>query len=215
MQYKYFLLIVLLAIIASCKKKPHCVYEIELPVTFVNKADTVSVGDTLHFESVFSEQVPEDNHVELLELNDIDLFPAILIVDINAVSADHSGGNFTVDFERGALKAYTVGSDGSGIWACSYDFEDDQFLMSTSVVAHRAGNYAIVFASLFSAFDEGTDFRPDECRSEQMEAEFKMNNGDPEENNYHLMQYAQDNIYSGITEEDFLSGGYFAFVVEE
>jgi len=42
-----------------------------------------------------------------------------------------------------------------------------------------------------------------------------MNNRDVEENNYHLMQFAQDERYAELTEEGFLKGGYFAFVVEE
>ena len=173
MQNNYFILIALLTLLGSCKQKPHCIYEIDLPVTFVNKADTVSVGDTLYFDSIFSEHVPEDNHVDLLELNNIDLFPLIIINDIGAASADHSGGDFTIDFERGVLEAYSV-SSGIGVWECNYDFENDQFLMSISVVAHQAGNYAILFASEFFTFGEGTEIRPDECRSEQMEATYKM-----------------------------------------
>jgi len=219
MRVYLLLFTVCVALICSCENNPHCTYDVDLPVDFVNKADTVSIGDTLYFESLFARDIPEKNHVDFIQLDEFNLFTQFGFEDISPNSMDHSGSQFEVLFLRGVFNQYSVGGGvGFGTWSFDHEFDGENYYLSIAVIPNEAGNFAFSMFSNFNVFVDDFEFRPSECRSEQIGVKFRMNEGDPEGNNFHLMQYALDSNYSDpdiLDERRFIEAGYFAFVVEE
>jgi len=154
-----------------------------------------------------------ERSAEIVTLENVDLEVEIFIVDIGANSADHTGQQFDFDILTGTPGVAFIGN-GLGSWGVFYDFMLDEYTAEFNIVPNVPGNYAIGFLSNFGSPDV-IDFRTSECRSEQLTAHYALNDRNSEDNNYHLLQFAMDSNFSELTEENFLLGGYFAFVVTE
>lgn len=142
---KVFLLCFASVLIFSACNPENCPDELlyELPFTLLNPSDTISVGDTLWYESKFNKVLFDKNgNIENIFENFDFSFISCFLTKID--STVEQGGGFSLEIiqQEGVLEKFTF-SNGYELYDLNYIYDNNSYNLKYGLVFNMPGLYTI------------------------------------------------------------------------
>ena len=196
------------AIFCTCHPE-NCPDELlyELPFTLLNPSDTISVGDTLWYESKFDNVLYDENGQIRNVFEDYDFsFVSCILTRID--STKEQGGGFDLDIinAEGSLKKTTF-SDGYDFYDLGYKYTiDSNYYLKFGLVVNEPGLFVIRFIYLDTQKKVETS-----CKSHYVRWAFLLNEKDT---NFDMLQYSPQSFWQKFTLHEWIAEASYCLYVK-
>ena len=214
------LLLIGLLLIPSCNKNcesgANDAYEFILPVKLFPARDTFRIGDTIHVQSEFSDEVFDRNRQRTFLLEDFRFGPFCRIKRIDTTIAVDGLPDFYIllpqnqNFDWVNLTSESTALNGE------YTYSNSVYTLNYSVIPKKIGLYIFFFSSSIDPANDRQDF-PGRCSRATMWGICTLNGGG--DNNVDFLSRSPDPHYNTWVleepEDRFHRGGGYCFYVVE
>jgi len=213
------------------------IYEFVVPAKLYPARDTYHIGDTIWFESVFTDSIYERTTGRRFKIRDVTLYASSHIERLNVDKKSKTKDGY-LDFEvlvpeeyrfGGKIyELYSVYEEGDTVLTVDYggiyNYEDGVYSLKFQLVPRDTGRYFFVFGTNVSVYDchavlsrNVIEFEG-KCPTVGFCIFTHVNEGD--DNNIYLLQYSpieyyNTDIYQRRPQENFYDEGGYCFVVVE
>lgn len=215
--FKILVFLLSIFLISSCISK-ECKsvrdLDLELQINYTPDRDSFTVGDTLFVKSEFSNMLSDPSKGITETIDDFSFFSIITfqLLNNNLSSIDIDTSQIVFSNVDHQLIDYSNNTFGIGIE--KHNFKDEIYNFELQIVLRDTGLYVLYTTSRLGLTNNTSQQRyPGQCSNQQLEAEYKVNNGDAYENNFAIIEGKAplENLLPHI----FVRDGGFAFYVKE
>lgn len=194
--------------ITGCERNMRYDFEFELPVSIYPAKDTFSIGDTIWIEQSFSDNMLNLKYNRYKEFKDFNFHTTFTIKDLNTPLPAYSYPDPNIITYVGQTTGNNIGSVKYQAIYINYTYENNTYKYKAAFIVDKPGFYNINF---FSYLD-GDDLNLTRCQNEIFHLYYTTN--DKGDNNYEMVQYAQDNSFAELTKEKYDKSGMYCFHVK-
>ena len=208
-QYNYLLLILSFIFLTDCNWLDDAIVNtlpcsrnlvFEIPLNLSNAQDSFNLGDSIWVSAQFNEVLIDSITKDLIETNDYPFatFFNIIKYDERVLKFGQTYFNYqeitgnlqyldSKEYENDEIKG------DRGLYQVNYYYQDKSYNLKFGLIPQITGTYVIEFVSLPPSSDNGDSGLIKDCKS-TVEIYYKMNSGDPYDNNYQMFLNSNDSF---------------------